>query len=104
METAKQISAVPHTTHTVFNQPPPLVGYNVFTQDAALIESVLREGASWAQDRVSEIGAFAGREDVIQPLPTLSVPPVSPAIGDEPSEPYPEVLMRQLLLSGRGQN
>ncbi len=54
-----------HTTHTVSNQPPPLVNYNLFTQDTALLESVVREGAGWAQERLSEIGAFAGREEVI---------------------------------------
>jgi len=66
METAKQTPAIGHTTHTVFNQPPPLVGYNVFTQDTVLVESVQREGAGWALDRLSDIGAFAGREEVIQ--------------------------------------
>ncbi len=54
-----------HTTHTVSNQPPPLVNYDLFTQDTALLESVVREGAGWAQERLSEIGAFAGREEVI---------------------------------------
>src|SRR5437763_13350817 len=66
MEMGKQTPAVRHTTHTVFNQPPPLVDYNVFRSDAALVESVQREGAGWAQDRLSGIGTFAGREDVIQ--------------------------------------
>jgi putative acyl-CoA dehydrogenase len=66
METGKQTPTVQHTTHTVFNQPPPLCDYNLFTQDAALVESVAREGAGWAQDRLSTIGAFAGRPDVIQ--------------------------------------
>ena len=66
METLKPSAVVRNNTHTVFNQPPPLVNYNAFTQDAALGESVLREGAGWAQDRLSEIGTFAGREEVIQ--------------------------------------
>ena len=66
MEITKQTPAVQSSTHTVFNQPPPLVNYNVFTQDAALAESVLREGAGWAQERLSDIGAFAGREEIIQ--------------------------------------
>ena len=66
METPKQSPILRHTTHTVFNQPSSLVNYNAFTQDAALVESVLREGAGWAQDSLSEIGAFATREDVIQ--------------------------------------
>src|SRR5690349_11335944 len=66
MEMVKQPPAIQYNTHTVFNQPPPLVDYNVFTQDNALVESVQREGADWAQDRLSEIGTFAGREEVIQ--------------------------------------
>src|SRR5579883_2678216 len=69
METLKQSSTAQssaYTTHTVFNQPPPLINYNMFTQDIALVESVIREGAGWAQERLSEIGAFVGREDVIQ--------------------------------------
>ncbi len=37
METGKQTPAVRHTTHAVFNQPPPLVDYTVFIQDAALL-------------------------------------------------------------------
>ncbi len=66
METVKQAPIVQHTTHEVFNQPPPLVNYNLFTQDEALVESVQREGARWAKDTLDELGTFAGREDVIQ--------------------------------------
>src|SRR5579859_594932 len=66
MEKLEQPLAAQRTTHTVFNQPPPLVDYNAFTQDAVLVECLLREGAGWSQDRLSEIGAFVGREDVIQ--------------------------------------
>ncbi len=66
METGKHTPVVRHTTHTVFNQPPPIFDYNLFTQDTALVESVIRSGAGWAQDRLSDIGAFAGRSDVIQ--------------------------------------
>lgn len=54
-----------HVTHMISNQPPPLVNYNAFTQDTALVESVVREGADWAQVRLSEIGALAGREEAI---------------------------------------
>ena len=35
-------------THEVFNQTPPLQGYNLFESDAALKEGVVREGAAWA--------------------------------------------------------
>ncbi|KUH36613.1 MULTISPECIES: acyl-CoA dehydrogenase family protein [Streptomyces] len=52
------------TTHTVTNQPPPLVGYDVFTADRALTEAVerhlppgLREEA---RDELSSLGTTAG--------------------------------------------
>src|SRR2546428_13581432 len=51
-------------THEVLNQAPPLVGYNVFEQDRALIEAFEREGAGWARDRAREIGEFAGGEAI----------------------------------------
>src|SRR5690348_9298603 len=47
------------------NQPPPLVDYNLFEQDAALRESLERENASWAHDLVSELGALAGTQKAI---------------------------------------
>jgi putative acyl-CoA dehydrogenase len=49
-------------THEVANQPPPLVGYNVFTADRVLGEAVRREGADWAEARISAVGEFAGSE------------------------------------------
>ncbi len=48
--------------HEVFNQPPPLVDYNVFTADAPLIEAVRREGADWAEERITAVGEYAGSE------------------------------------------
>ncbi|HVY97494.1 MAG TPA: acyl-CoA dehydrogenase family protein [Solirubrobacterales bacterium] len=48
--------------HEVFNQPPPLVDYNVFRADAALVEAVRREGAEWAEERIAAAGEFAGSE------------------------------------------
>ena len=47
------------------NQPPPLVDYNLFTADAALRESLEREGAAWAQDQVEELGRLAGTQQAI---------------------------------------
>jgi putative acyl-CoA dehydrogenase len=47
-------------THTVFNQAPPLEGYDVFTADAALSEAVDREGAAWARPDLEFLGARAG--------------------------------------------
>jgi len=47
-------------THDVFNQPPPLVGYDVFGDDPALVEAVHRYDADWALDRLTTIGRLAG--------------------------------------------
>ncbi|MFI6766233.1 acyl-CoA dehydrogenase family protein [Streptomyces sp. NPDC050355] len=52
------------TTHTVTNQPPPLVGYDVFGSDPALTEGVARylDGARLAEVRaeLSLLGKAAG--------------------------------------------
>ncbi|HEX5515518.1 MAG TPA: isovaleryl-CoA dehydrogenase [Gammaproteobacteria bacterium] len=53
-------------THEVFNQPPPLENYNLFTQDRALQEGVRRGGAQWAEADLTEFGAFAGRPEIIE--------------------------------------
>ncbi len=53
-------------THTVANQPPPLEDYNVFEADRVMVEAVEREGAEWAIDRISAVGALAGRADIIR--------------------------------------
>ncbi|KIZ14783.1 acyl-CoA dehydrogenase family protein [Streptomyces natalensis] len=52
------------STHTVTNQPPPLVGYDVFASDAALTEGVTRYVADDRLDEVREeltrLGQAAG--------------------------------------------
>jgi putative acyl-CoA dehydrogenase len=53
-------------THEVTNQAPPLVNYNLFEADAVMREAVSREGAEWAEDRISEIGRQAGSERLIE--------------------------------------
>ncbi|MGI9020827.1 MAG: acyl-CoA dehydrogenase family protein [Solirubrobacterales bacterium] len=53
-------------THEVFNQAPPLEGYNVFEADAVLGEAMTREGAEWASERLRALGAVCGRPDVIE--------------------------------------
>ncbi len=35
-------------THSVFNQPPPLEGYDAVSADRALTDALVREGAGWA--------------------------------------------------------
>ncbi|HYU36171.1 MAG TPA: acyl-CoA dehydrogenase family protein [Thermoanaerobaculia bacterium] len=62
---AAEPPAEPQETHTVFNQPPPLEGYNVFASDRALVEALQREGAAWAEERVRELGEIAGRAETI---------------------------------------
>src|SRR5262245_60364479 len=54
-----------HATHAVFNQPPPLEGYNVFGQDAALVEGIRREGADWAEKELRALGQLAGGAEAI---------------------------------------
>ena len=51
-------------THEVLNQSLPLEGYNVFEQDAALVEALEREGGGWAADRCRAVGAIAGGEAI----------------------------------------
>ncbi|MFG3497149.1 acyl-CoA dehydrogenase family protein [Streptomyces sp. NPDC047928] len=52
------------TTHTVTNQPPPLVGYDVFTADRALSEAVERHVPTDVRDEarqeLSALGTTAG--------------------------------------------
>src|ERR1700720_59255 len=52
-------------TDPVFNQPPPLVDYNLFEADAPLRESLEREGAAWAHELVSDLGRLAGTQEAI---------------------------------------
>ncbi len=53
-------------THEVSNQPPPLEGHDVFASDAALAESVEREGAAWALDGLRALGRLAGSPESIE--------------------------------------
>jgi putative acyl-CoA dehydrogenase len=46
-------------THEVFNQPPPLTGYDV-ADDPAMLDALRREGADWAEPAVRELGTLAG--------------------------------------------
>ena len=49
-------------THQVFNQPPPLIGFDV-AADAALTAALDREGAGWAADDLHKLGLRAGDEE-----------------------------------------
>jgi putative acyl-CoA dehydrogenase len=50
----------PWQTHTVFNQPPPLEGLDVFSSNLPLVEAVQREGAGWVRERAATLGRFVG--------------------------------------------
>jgi putative acyl-CoA dehydrogenase len=54
-----------NATHDVTNQPPPLAGYDVAAQDAALLEGLRREGAGWDEDGLHALGTLAGSEEAI---------------------------------------
>jgi putative acyl-CoA dehydrogenase len=49
-------------THEVFNQPPPLEGYNLFDQDLVLREAVEREGGPWGLPGLNRFGEVVGGE------------------------------------------
>jgi putative acyl-CoA dehydrogenase len=50
---------VPHSTHEVSNQVPPLAGYDV-AADATLLAAAGREGAGWAAGDLHTLGRLAG--------------------------------------------
>ncbi|MFF8424607.1 acyl-CoA dehydrogenase family protein [Streptomyces sp. NPDC016566] len=56
------------STHTVTNQPPPLVGYDVFSADRALVEAVERhtdpEVLDEVRDELSVLGRASGSAQV----------------------------------------
>ncbi len=54
------------STHEVLNQATPLEDYNTYEADNVLKEALRREGADWAEPRVSEVGAFAGSARAIR--------------------------------------
>jgi putative acyl-CoA dehydrogenase len=49
-------------THEVTNQPPPLVGHNLYAGDPALAEAVIRYGGRTAEPALDALGALAGTE------------------------------------------
>jgi putative acyl-CoA dehydrogenase len=51
-------------TREVFNQPPPLEGYNLYLQNRPLVEATQREGAGWAEERLMAMGEEAGGEPI----------------------------------------
>ena len=62
MAVADWKDAAPWQTHTVFNQPPPLEGVDVFSSNVPLVEGVEREGAGWVRERAAQLGRLVGGE------------------------------------------
>jgi putative acyl-CoA dehydrogenase len=54
------------STHDVLNQPPPLIDYNLFTADRALVEALRREGGAWAEEQVSAFGRLMGTPEALR--------------------------------------
>src|SRR6202035_2323340 len=55
--------AAPWQTHTVFNQPPPLEGVNVFSGNLPLVEAVAREGAGWVSGEPQQLWGRLANEN-----------------------------------------
>jgi putative acyl-CoA dehydrogenase len=49
-------------TRTRANQPPPLEGYDLFSENRPLVEALRREGAAWAEERAIALGTELGGE------------------------------------------
>jgi putative acyl-CoA dehydrogenase len=52
-------------THTVFNQPPPLVDYNLFATDPVLPDLAHRQALEWAVAGLTAFGAALGSADTL---------------------------------------
>ncbi|MER7455697.1 isovaleryl-CoA dehydrogenase [Micromonospora sp. NPDC126480] len=52
-------------THEVFNQVPPLVGYDA-ADDPALLDGLEREGAGWAAAELHDLGRLGGGAEAIE--------------------------------------
>ena len=53
-------------THTLTNQSSPLIDYNMYSSDNVLTDLMTRYGASWATERLSAFGQFAGSARAIE--------------------------------------
>lgn len=51
-------------THRVTNQPPPLEGLDLFSQNRPLVEALQREGGGWAEGDAAMVGEIAGGEAI----------------------------------------
>ncbi|NDL56261.1 acyl-CoA dehydrogenase family protein [Phytoactinopolyspora mesophila] len=53
-------------THEVTNQPPPLVDYDAFAADAALVEAYQRHGSAARRESLHDLGRAAGSAEARQ--------------------------------------
>ncbi|MDO8209826.1 acyl-CoA dehydrogenase family protein [Conexibacter sp. CPCC 206217] len=51
-------------THRVTNQPPPLEGLDLFSQNRPLVEALQREGGGWAGADAAMVGEIAGGDAI----------------------------------------
>jgi putative acyl-CoA dehydrogenase len=51
-------------THVVTNQPPPLEGLDLFSQNQPLVEALEREGGGWARADAVMVGEIAGGDAI----------------------------------------
>ena len=65
-ETLKRDSLYLAQTHEVVNVSNELVDYNAYTQDAALVDGVAREGGGWAHDALTAFGQLTGSAEYIE--------------------------------------
>ena len=53
-------------THELSNLSRELCDYNMYTEDAALVEAVRREGGQWAERELTEFGKLTGSADYLE--------------------------------------
>ena len=63
------------STHEVTNQALPLEDRNLFEDNVPLVEALEREGAGWARERASEVGAVWGGEPMRWGVQANDFPP-----------------------------
>ena len=63
---ARAMLVSPNEPEEVSNQSPPLEDVGIFLADQALQEAVGREGAAWAVDELTKLGAWFGRTEIIE--------------------------------------
>jgi putative acyl-CoA dehydrogenase len=54
------------STHELSNLSRELCDYDMYTEDAALVEAVHREGAAWAHEDLSAFGGLTGSADYLE--------------------------------------